>query len=85
MVLPPVIRLAVIGSRGFEDFDLLVKILDSMRLKTQFDTIVSGGARGIDSMAEYYTEVNDIPTEIYPADWEKYGKCWFYKKQNHLG
>ena len=67
-------RLAVVGSRGFEDFDLFVKIIDRLRLTKEIDAIISGGAKGVDSMAEHYADVNGIPTEIFLADWDKYGK-----------
>lgn len=67
-------RLAVVGTRWFEDFDLFVKILDRLRLVKEIDVIISGGAEGVDSMAEHYAEVNGIPTEIYLAEWDKYGK-----------
>lgn len=67
-------RLAVVGTRWFEDFDKLVEILDKLRELKEIDVIISGGAEGVDSMAEHYAEVNGIPTEIYHAEWDKYGK-----------
>lgn len=72
--LLPGYRLAVVGTRWFDDFDTLVKILDRLRLVLQIDVIISGGAEGVDSMAEHYAKVNGIPTEIYLAEWDKYGK-----------
>jgi len=67
-------KLAVVGSRDFDDFDFFVKIMDRLRLVKEIDAIISGGARGVDAMAEHYAEVNDIPTIIHPAEWDKYGK-----------
>ena len=67
-------KLAVVGSRDFDDFDTLVKILDRIRIVKKIDLIVSGAAEGVDSMSEHYAEVNGIPTLILPADWEQYGK-----------
>lgn len=67
-------KLAVVGSRDFKDFDLFVKILDRLRLTKDIDAIISGGAQGVDSMAEHYADVNGIPTIIHLAEWDKYGK-----------
>ena len=64
------IKVAVVGSRDFDRYLLLKKTLDSHFI----DVIVSGGARGADSLAEEYANENNIPTEIYKPDWNKYGK-----------
>ena len=67
-------RLAVVGSRNFDDFDLFVRIMDRLRLVKEIDAIITGGARGVDSMAEHYAEVNEIPFVVHQADWDKHGK-----------
>ena len=36
--------------------------------------IVSGGAKGADSLSERYAKENNIPTEIYLAQWDLFGK-----------
>lgn len=36
--------------------------------------IVSGNARGVDTLAENYAGRKGIPTKLFPADWDKYGK-----------
>lgn len=59
-------KVAVIGSRKFEDYDLLKKELDKIY---NISCIVSGGASGADSLAENYAEENNIETLIYKADW----------------
>jgi len=63
-------KLAVVGSRGFNDYELLKSVLD----KIDIDVIVSGGANGADRLSERYAEENNIALEIYPADWDRYGK-----------
>ena len=67
-------KLAVIGSRDFDDFDLFVKVMDRLRLVKDIQVIISGGARGADAMAAHYAEVNEIPLTEFEADWDKYGK-----------
>ena len=63
-------RVAVIGSRDFSDYELLKKTLS----KFDISVIVSGGARGADSLAERYAEEFNIDLDVYPAEWDKYGK-----------
>lgn len=36
--------------------------------------IITGGAKGVDTAAEAWAEVNGVEYERYPADWEKFGK-----------
>jgi hypothetical protein len=36
--------------------------------------VVSGGARGVDRMGEYYAECNNLPIKRFTPDWEGYGK-----------
>jgi ribosomal protein L7Ae-like RNA K-turn-binding protein len=36
--------------------------------------VVSGGAEGPDSVAETWAKAKGVPTEIFPADFEKLGK-----------
>ncbi len=62
--------LAVVGSRDFDDYELMKTELS----KRDFDEIVSGGARGADSLARQYAEEFDIPMKEYLAEWDKFGK-----------
>lgn len=63
-------KLAVIGSRGFDDYALLYVHLDSL----QIDTIISGGAAGADSLAAKYANEHGIELIEYKPDWAKYGR-----------
>ncbi len=63
-------KLGVVGSRTFNDYNLLKKTLD----KYDIDEIVSGGANGADQLAERYAEEKNIKTNIFLPDWKKYGR-----------
>lgn len=67
-------RLAVIGSRNFEDYTTAKVILDELQKDIGFDRIVSGGANGADSLAEKYAWENDIELAIFVPEWDKHGK-----------
>jgi YspA, cpYpsA-related SLOG family len=55
----------VIGSRTFNDYELVKEELD----KHEISKIVSGGAKGADSLAEKYAYENNLPVEIFKPDW----------------
>jgi len=65
-------KLAIIGSRTFNDYDVLCDNLESMINTTTL--VVSGAAKGADSMGERWAKDNGIKTLIFPAEWDKYGK-----------
>jgi hypothetical protein len=58
-------KLAIIGSRTFQNFALLCAEADKLKPTL----IVSGGARGADELAERYAEQRELPTKIFPAAW----------------
>jgi hypothetical protein len=63
-------KVAVIGSRSFNDYQ---KLKDTLS-KLDITLIVSGGANGADKLGEQYANENGIPTKIFLPDWEKHGK-----------
>ncbi len=65
-------RIAVIGSRNFTNWELLEQKLNDF--KFPITQIISGGARGADKLAEKYAKIKNIPIKVYIPDWEKYGK-----------
>lgn len=71
---------AVIGGRTFNDYELLKSELD----KLQIDKIVSGGAKGADTLAERYAKEHSIPLEVFNADWDKFGKSAGYIRNEQV-
>ena len=65
--------MAVVGSRTFNDYNLLKEKLDKQYPNIQL--IVSGGAQGADTFAERYAQEEGIPTLIIYPEWKKYGKA----------
>ncbi len=68
-------RVAIIGSRGFNEeqkrkaYALLCRYIPANTTE-----IVSGGAQGIDKLAELYAAQNHLPTKIFLPDYKTYGK-----------
>lgn len=77
-------KLAVIGSRTFNDYPRLKMSLDVYNTLYPITLIVSGGARGTDSLAERYAEEKGIPMQIFPAQWNKYGRSAGYKRNRDI-
>lgn len=75
-------RLLISGSRHFNDYDFFSKKIlehyhDTSRRSGshRISCIISGGARGVDKMAERFAREQGIPIEVYPADWEQHGRA----------
>ena len=68
-------KILIAGSRTITDINILLKVIKLSGYKiTACDEIVSGGARGVDTLAEIYAKKNNIPITIFKPDWDKYGK-----------
>jgi hypothetical protein len=81
------IRVLVAGSRSFGNYPYLCTHLDPEILKLQslFNVImISGGARGTDSLAARYASEMGIPFELYEADWDGQGKAAGYIRNEKM-
>lgn len=63
-------KLAIVGSRDFDDYEFLKKIIN-YHLCTQ---IISGGALGADTLAKRYAADHGIPFKEFLPNWDIYGK-----------
>lgn len=59
----------VVGSRTFNNYQLLSNTLDKLLKNHKDITIISGGARGADTLAERYAKERSYTLKIFPADW----------------
>ncbi len=67
--------LLVTGSRNIFDYDFVSHELNIVRIKFKFDTIIHGGALGIDMSANLYAIKHNISTIIKEPEWNMYGKA----------
>ena len=61
-------KLLIVGSRSITDFDLAPFI------SSDVDTIISGGASGIDSLAERYADLHRLSKYILRPHYKLYGR-----------
>jgi hypothetical protein len=77
-------NIAIIGSRTFLDYNTLKQKLDEFVSQQQLSfsdiTIVSGGAKGADSLAEMYANENYTKLIVFKPDWEKFGRGAGYRR-----
>ena len=77
-------RLAVVGSRDYppEKYWIVRYEVQRRAHDVGWDdlTLVSGGARGVDAMAEQVARDFDVPIVVHRADWKRYGKSAGYRR-----
>ena len=64
----------IAGSRTFDDYNLLKDKMDNFLQNKDNILIISGGARGADSLAERYAKEKNYSLKVMPAEWDKHGK-----------
>ncbi len=69
-------KLAIIGSRDFNNYDFLHDKMDFIAgtYKWNIELVISGGAKGADSLGEQWAKKHAILTKIYYPDWDRYGR-----------
>jgi len=68
-------KIAIVGSRNITDYNLFKDYVLSIIKVKDIDLVISGGARGVDTLAERFAKEFNIETQIFPADWNRYGKA----------
>jgi len=68
------VKVAIVGSRSYPHPESVRQFVQQLAEKYPDAIVVSGGARGVDSIAEEEAERSGLDTLIFPADWETHGK-----------
>lgn len=71
------IKLIIAGGRTFNDYELLEKEASayvSELQKLDEIQIVSGGAKGVDTLGERFAQERILDLKIFEADWSKFGR-----------
>lgn len=75
-------KVAVVGSRTLGGSKQL--IYDTLNSLQGISMVISGGAKGVDTIAEKWALENQIPTTIFYPDWELYGKSAGPIRNEHI-
>ncbi len=71
-------KLLIVGSRSIKSFDLTEYVSDDV------DLIISGGAEGIDTIAEEYADKHKISKLIIRPNYKKYAKSAPLKRNEEM-
>ena len=79
-------KIIVAGSRSFNDYGFMCKRLrEYLTVNNDGDwTIISGHAKGADSLGETFAKEHGLKLEIFHADWNKYGKSAGYIRNEKM-
>ena len=64
-------RIAIVGSRAYSRLDLVEAFVAALPVGT---IVVSGGARGVDTVAEIVARDRGLEVIVFQADWDRLGR-----------
>jgi hypothetical protein len=64
-------KVIVAGSRNFKTYSLIEEVI--LKSGLEITELVSGGARGVDTLGETWAVKNGVKIKRFPAEWDKYG------------
>lgn len=69
-------KIAIVGGRDFNDYEMLKKELGKFidENEVSLNSIVSGGAKGADTLAEKFAAEMGVEMIIFKPDFEKFGR-----------
>ena len=67
-------KLAVIGSRSFNNYAWLEQCLLHSFCVADIEAVISGGARGADALAARFAYCHNLPLITLRADWKTHGR-----------
>ena len=75
-------RTIVAGGRHFKDYGLVQCELEHFEEYNSSSEliVVSGGAKGADSLGEQWAKEEEREVVVFPAEWDKYGKSAGYRR-----
>lgn len=76
--------LLIAGSRTFNNYNLLKEKCDYVLQNYNDIVIVSGGAKGADTLAEQYAKEKNYELIVFPAEWDVYGKSAGYRRNEKM-
>lgn len=66
--------MGVVGSRSFNDYELMKYHIETLIFYSDITMIVSGGALGADTLAKRYADEHGIKPLVHYAQWDVYGR-----------
>lgn len=61
-------KVAIVGDRNVTDYSIIEKAVEQSGF--EITEVVSGGAKGVDSLAEQWARDHNVPCKVFKADWD---------------
>jgi hypothetical protein len=90
------LRIIIAGSRSFNDYQCLrkeslkivretvIKLTGNPSIQKELVTIVSGCAKGADSLGEQFAKEFGLKLKQFPANWDRYGRRAGYMRNTDM-
>ena len=75
------INIAIIGSRDFKNKQLLNQKMQELKAQYGIQTIISGGAKGADTLGVQWANKNNIQTQVFYPDFKKHKRVYHYRNR----
>ena len=77
-------NIAIVGSRTFTDQAAVDSVMDQLALAMRIGLVVSGGARGADSLGAHWARSRNIPVSIHYPDWNRFGRSAGFRRNETI-
>ena len=74
-------KIAIIGSRDFKNKRLLDETMQNLLLKYNITHIVSGGAKGADTMGVQWANKNNIDSIVYNPNFKQRKRAYHFRNR----
>lgn len=75
-------RTIIAGSRSIDDYEIIDRAVRESGF--EITQVISGGARGVDSLGEHWAKINRVPISVFKAKWDTYGKRAGYLRNEEM-
>lgn len=75
-------RTIIAGSRTITDYALVEKVIKESGF--EITKVISGMAKGVDTLGELWAHYNNIGCHLCPANWKKFGKSAGYIRNTEM-
>jgi hypothetical protein len=77
------VKVIIAGSRSISDIRHVEQAIAESGY--EITEVVSGKARGVDTLGEQWAEAHGVPVKQFPADWNKHGKRAGFIRNEEMG
>ena len=76
-------KVIIAGGRDFNSSFIMYNTLYGT--EEMIDEVISGNAKGADTLGAEWAKLKNIPVKYFPADWNKYGKAAGFIRNAEMG